>query len=295
MIAGQNRLPPGSPKRTGLALLGLIAGFCSGFLGIGGGLVLVPGLAIAFHYPIKRAVGTALATIALVSLAGVLAELIVQGSNIYWALGLVLTVGSLIGSWAGGRILARLSETPLRFVFALFLLVASYRMLMAAQVGDGTGPLTLGEEPAVGYLLAFPVGALAGLASVLFGIGGGGVMVPALSFLFSDLPFHAARATSLLTIVPTSALGTYQHRGMGTVDLPVALRLIPAGLAGVVLGVVSVNLLPAGPGRLAFAAFLALSGIRLLTLKRSRAGSRASALLEKAGGAGRSAHVEASR
>lgn len=44
---------------------------------------------------------------------------------------------------------------------------------MAAQVGDGTGPLTLAEEPAVGYLLALPVGALARLASVLFGIGGG--------------------------------------------------------------------------------------------------------------------------
>jgi uncharacterized membrane protein YfcA len=46
-------------------------------------------------------------------------------------------------------------------------------------------------------------------------------MVPALSFLFSDLPFHAVRATSLLTIVPSSSLGTYQHRGMGTMDLPV--------------------------------------------------------------------------
>ena len=265
-----------------LALLGLTAGFLSGFLGIGGGLVIVPVLIVAFHYPIKRAVGTSLAAIVFVSLAGILTEVVVQRSNIYLVIGLLLTVASLLGSLAGGRILPRLPDAPLRLAFTAFLVFASYRMWAAAQGGAGLGQLTLAGGHGVGYLVAFAVGGLAGLSSILFGLGGGIVMVPALSLLFGDIPFHAARATALVQILPTAGFGAYQHRGMGTVDVSAARGLIPTGLAGAILGVVSVNHLPARPCQLFFAAFLVLAAARLLIQRR--AGTHAAGAARRADG-----------
>lgn len=251
-----------------LAGLGLAAGFFSSFLGIGGGLVIVPFLMVVFHYPIKRAVGTSLGTIVLVSLVGVAAESAVKWTNIHWVMGIVLTLGSLVGSWLGGKVLVRVADLPLRVAYTGFLIFAAYRMFVSAQAHDGAGILTLANSPVAAAALAVGAGVLAGLSSVLFGIGGGIVMVPALSLLFREFPFHAARATSLVTIVPTSAYGAYQHRSMGTVDLSVVKRLIPTGLVGAVLGVISVNRLPARPCRLIFAAFLLVAAARLLTLPR---------------------------
>src|SRR5712691_9818149 len=239
-----------------LAVLGLASGFASAFLGIGGGLVIVPVLMILFHYPIKRAVGTSLATIVLVSIVGVVTESMVKWSNIHWRMGLVLTVGSLLGSWAGGKLLARLPETPLRLAYTGLLVFAAYRMFTAAGADDGAGFLVIRDAPLAASGLAVGAGILAGLSSVLFGIGGGIVMVPALSLMFQDFPFHAARATSLVTIIPTSAFGAWQHWGLKTVDLDVAKRLVPLGLLGAVLGVFTVNRLPARPCRLIFATFL---------------------------------------
>lgn len=261
-----------------LATLGLVAGFSSSFLGIGGGLVIVPVLMIAWRFPIKKAVGTSLATIVLVSLVGVVTEALVKWSNIHWLLGLVLTAGSLAGSWAGGRVLARLPETPLRIAYAAFLAFAAYRMFASAHAGAGTGGLDLASAPLAGGALALATGAVAGLSSVLFGIGGGVVIVPALSLFFRDLPFHAARATSLVTIVPVSAFGALQHRRLGNVDLTRVRRLVPAGLAGAVAGVLTVNRLPAGPCRIAFAVFLVLAAVRLVTLRAKLPAPKGTAL-----------------
>jgi len=250
-----------------LAVLGLVAGISSSFLGIGGGLVIVPVLMIAWSYPLKRAVGTSLATIVLVSLVGVVTEALVKWSNIHWGMALILTAGSLTGSWAGGKALPRLPETPLRIAYAVFLGFSAYRMFAAARAGEGTGALELASAPAAGAAVALAAGAVAGVSSVLFGIGGGVVIVPALSLLFRDIPFHAARATSLVTIVPVSLFGARQHRRLGNVDGSAVRWLVPAGLLGAVAGVLLVNRLPARPCRIAFGVFLVAAAVRLLTLR----------------------------
>src|SRR5262245_44933456 len=257
-----------SPRESvGLAALGLVAGFSSSFLGIGGGLVIVPVLMIAWHYNLKKAVGTSLATIVLVSLVGVVTEALVKWSNIHWTMALVLTCGSLAGSWAGGRALPHLPETPLRIAYCLFLGFSAYRMFAAARAGEGTGALELSSAPVLGVAVALAAGAAAGLSSVLFGIGGGAVIVPALSLLFRDVPLHAARATSLVTIVPVSLFGAAQHRRLGNIERGAVRWLVPMGLLGAVAGVLVVNRLPARPCRIAFGVFLVAAAVRLLTLR----------------------------
>ncbi len=253
-----------------LASLGLAAGFLSGFFGIGGGLVLVPALMIIFGVPIKRAVGISLVTIVAVSSVAVVAELAVKRTNIHWGIGLALTAGSLAGSVIAARLLRWLPETPLRLAFAGCLLISAYRMSVGSHGADADGMLTLAGGSLLGYVLALPVGGLAGMSSTLFGLGGGIVTVPSLALLFRDLPFHAARATSLVTIVPTSTVGAYQHYRLGTADVWSAVRMMPTAVLGAVGGVVAVNVLPVAPCRIAFAVFLALVAARLTTMPARR-------------------------
>src|SRR5262249_16376085 len=141
-----------------LAALGLVAGFSSSFLGIGGGLAIVRFLMIAWSYPLRRAVGTSLATIVLVSLVGVVTEALVKWSNIHWTMALILTAGSLAGSWAGGKALPHLPETPLRIAYCAFLIFSAYRMFAAAHAGEGTGPLDLASAPVAGAAVALAAG-----------------------------------------------------------------------------------------------------------------------------------------
>ena len=256
----------GGARLVLLGAVGLMAGFASSFLGIGGGLVIVPGLMIGLGYPIKRAVGISVVSVVLVSLVGVVAELVVKGANIHWRTAVVLTVGSLIGTTLGGRLLRRLPDAPLRWLFAGSLLVTAGRMLLSTCAGDGSGGLALSSTSALGTAIAVPVGMLAGISSTLFGIGGGIITVPCLALFFQDFGFHAARATSLATILPTSAFAAYQHERMGTVDFAIVRCLVPPALLGAVLGVVAVNFLAAGSARVFFAAFVALAALRVLTL-----------------------------
>jgi uncharacterized membrane protein YfcA len=281
--------PAGLERDRGLLLagLGLGAGFLSGFLGIGGGAVIVPALVAAVHFPIKRAVGTSLATIIPIALVGILTECLVRRSNIHWTLGFLLTVASLLGSWVGGKILPRVPEKTLRVTFAAVLALAAYRM--AAPAPSGTGLLALEDAPLLGYLLIFVVGGIAGLASVCLGLGGGIIMVPAFTLLLGGFPFHAARATALLQVVPTAGLGAFQHARLGTVDGAAVRRLIPAGLVGAILGVVAVNHLPVRPCQLVFALLLAFAAARLVLTRSAREDTVGSAQIRATGLAHRAA------
>ncbi|ACE86142.1 sulfite exporter TauE/SafE family protein [Cellvibrio japonicus] len=86
------------------------------------------------------------------------------------------------------------------------------------------------------------LGAVTGLFAGLFGIGGGGVMVPVLTFLFlrqqfpADHVVHLALATSMATIVPTALASLRAHHQHNAVVWPVVLRITPGVLVGTFAG-----------------------------------------------------------
>src|SRR5712692_5794683 len=87
-------------------------------------------------------------------------------------------------------------------------------------------------------------GGAAGATSVLFGHGGGIVIVPTLLLAFPDAPFRAIAATSLVTVIPTSLLSLLPHARLGTINRSLVVRLAPVGIV------------PALPCRIAFVVFL---------------------------------------
>ena len=123
------------PKATGprtWVLLGLLTGAYSGFLGLGGGFVLVPLLQRWTGMPIKRAIGTSLVAIALLAIPGVAT---------HWALGhidpwlaLALLVGSVPAALVGARITRASKERTVRIGFAVLLLGVGL-WLAIAEIG----------------------------------------------------------------------------------------------------------------------------------------------------------------
>ena len=79
------------------------------------------------------------------------------------------------------------------------------------------------------------IGAVAGVASGLFGIGGGVLMVPAMVAL-TAMPQHRAHATSLAAIAPIAGIGAVIFGGAGNVDAAAAAALIAGSVLGVQLG-----------------------------------------------------------
>lgn len=111
----------------------------------------------------------------------------------------------------------------------------------------------------IGYIV---LGLVAGLASGCFGIGGGAIIVPALSVWFG-VPYHVAVGTSLALIIPISLAGSAAHYKMDGVDWRIFTYCAVAGMIGAVLGSLLVQKIPEIYARRAFAVFLVYSAWKL--------------------------------
>jgi len=111
-----------------VALLGLVAGVVSGLFGVGGAIVIIPGLVLLAKLPQHTAHGTSLAALLLpVGLLGAL-EYYKRG-QVNVAFAAVVAVGLLIGAYFGARLAGAMSEAMLRKAFGIFLLVVSVKLL----------------------------------------------------------------------------------------------------------------------------------------------------------------------
>jgi len=108
--------------------LGVIAGTVAGLFGVGGGVIVVPGLVLWLAISQREASGTSTATIVASSAAAMIAFGI--RGNVDWrAAGLIL-IGSVIGAWGGAWIAERVNERALAITFAFVLAVAGIRMVI---------------------------------------------------------------------------------------------------------------------------------------------------------------------
>ncbi|MCX8006706.1 MAG: sulfite exporter TauE/SafE family protein [Coriobacteriia bacterium] len=114
---------PGPPSVPELAAVGVAAGLYSGFLGLGGGFVIVPLLARWLGYGLKRAIGTSLLAVAMLAIPGSVAHYALGHVDLSIAAGLVL--GVVPGAAAGARLTTVASETAVRYAFAILLACAA--------------------------------------------------------------------------------------------------------------------------------------------------------------------------
>lgn len=116
------------------------------------------------------------------------------------------------------------------------------------------------------YLIAGIIGLVSGVASGLFGVGGGIVMVPAMLLLLSPpiRDIKQAVGTSLVVIIPTALMGSFKHFQQGNVEWRTALALAPLAVAGSYLGAWLTTHIAADNLKRAFGGVLILVGAKLL-------------------------------
>jgi len=111
------------------ATLGLAAGFVGGLFGIGGGIVMVPGLVLLLSMDQHRAHATSVAVIVVTSGAAVVPFAI--ESEVAWGTAGWLLLGSIVGAYAGARVIGRIPAVWLARAFVLITVVAAARMAVA--------------------------------------------------------------------------------------------------------------------------------------------------------------------
>lgn len=114
------------------ACIGLIAGLASGYVGVGGGFIMVPLMLAVLDIPMSLASGTSLIAIMILAIPGVIEQGLL--GNIDYLAGIAIVVGSIPGALVGARLVRVVPERQLRFIFGGFLLAAAV-MLMLNEFG----------------------------------------------------------------------------------------------------------------------------------------------------------------
>jgi uncharacterized protein len=257
-----------------LGAAGLFAGILAGFLGIGGGTVLVP-LLVALKYEPVQAVATSSLSIVITAISGSIQNwrMGYLSLNQVACIGFLAVITAQIGVYLAGIFPPYLLLVSFGLLLWLNIYLVELRKRLTANnlVEDGQGknselPITNDQLPNNSNILFNPIfariatGSAAGLLAGLFGVGGGVIMVP-LQILLLGESIKTAIQTSLGVIVITAISATAGHAARGNVLWVVGLILGGGGLLG---AQISTRFLPRLPDRtvsLAFRSLLAILSI----------------------------------
>ncbi len=117
-----------------LVSIGLVAGLLSGFVGVGGGVIIVPALVYAVGMSQYEAQGTSLFVLLLP--VGILAvNNYWKSGNINWQFGLVIALTFVAGGYIGSKLALKLSPSLVKLVFGAIMAYVSFRMIMSGVNG----------------------------------------------------------------------------------------------------------------------------------------------------------------
>lgn len=246
-------------------LSGAVVGLALGLTGGGGSILAVPLLLGVSGLALRDAVAVSLAVVGLTALYGAL----LQRKQVRWAAGAVLGVGGISGAPLGALLGTKLPEALTLGLFAALMIFIAVKMWQGGQSQDipltmwtcrrdPEGQLRFHWDCAVKLVAA---GALTGMLSGIFGVGGGFLVVPAL-LVVTAMPVKAALASSLVGIfLISSAAFTANLIARPSFPTEVAVWFFLGGVAGITVGSWGKNLLPAEMLRRVFAAALVVVAV----------------------------------
>ncbi len=249
-----------------LAVLGIFAGWLGAIIGIGGGIIIVPTLVLAFGFDIRIAVATSLVAVVATSTAAGSAYVGKGTANM--RLGMTLEVATTIGGIVGGLIAVLISPSLLSGLFAVLMILTAFLVgrrkdpepvdavaddpdppddgnvtdhrgweepgtLAGAFYDDHAGALVTYRAERVG--LGGVISLFAGTVSGMLGVGGGFIKVPAMSEGMR-VPIKVAAATSNFMIGVTAIASLFVYFARGYVHpytvVPVALGVVVGATFG---------------------------------------------------------------
>lgn len=240
--------------------LGGVVGLLTGMVGVGGGFLTTP-ILIFYGIPPAVAVGSATTQITGTSVSGVLAHRKRKGVD--YQMGAVIICGGLVGSLVGGglfRLLQDLGQIDTVIALLYVILLGSIGFLMAKESATALGLVRTDASPKPrkrhrGFIAALPMrwrfyrsglyispfaplilGFVSGMLTVLLGVGGGFIVVPAMIYLLG-MSAQVVVGTSLLQILFVTAATTIVHATTTkSVDIVLAALLLLGSVIGAQFG-----------------------------------------------------------
>lgn len=252
--------PMTSVKVPVVVVVGILAGFLSGLFGVGGGILIVPGLVLVAHMDQRMAHGTSLAGVLPIAASSMVTYW--AHDHIDWVVVLFLAIGAVAGAVLGTKLLHILPHRTLGVAFAVLLLASAARLFIA---DSGTGRDNLDLAMALALIA---VGVVTGILAGLLGVGGGIIMVPAMMMIFG-IPPVIAKGTSLGVIIPTSIMGTWRNRTKKNVDFRAAAIVGIAGVLAAIAGGTLSARMSDTLSNVLFAVLLTIVAVRLLLQLRN--------------------------
>jgi uncharacterized protein len=271
-----------------IIFLGAAVGLLSGMFGVGGGFLTTP-LLIFYGIPPTVAAASSASQVTGASVSGLLAHW--QRGGVDPRMGAVLVAGGALGTVFGASLLTYLqqlgqSDTVIAILYVLLLssigcLMArdAWTTIRARQSGAALPPRKRRHHPLVASLplrwrfyksglyisplAPLGLGFVAGILTVLLGIGGGFIMVPAMIYLFG-MAARVVVGTSLFQILFVTAMTTLTHAlTTQAVDIVLAILLLIGSVVGAQLGARLASRIPPDWLRLILAAIVLLVALRL--------------------------------
>jgi uncharacterized membrane protein YfcA len=252
-------------------VLGAAAGTLAGLFGIGGGLIIVPVLILSFETQnvapevmTHLAVGTSLATIVITSISSIKAHHAKEA--VRWDWFTFIAIGIVVGSALGVKTAGMMSGEFLQKAIGIF------AILIAIQMGLGLKPKASRTIPGRPGLIA--AGGVIGWASSIFGIGGGSLTVPFLSWCNTKM--QTAVATSAAIGFPIAIVGALVNieegwgnpllpeYATGYVYWPAFIGIVSTSVIFAKLGAKLAHKLPSTTLKRIFAVLLMIVGSRFL-------------------------------
>jgi uncharacterized membrane protein YfcA len=234
---------------SAVLLMSVLAGLLGALTGLGGGVVIVPALALLFHIDIRYAIGASLVSVIATS-SGAAVSYVREGfSNV--RIGMFLEVATTVGALCGAYLTARISTHAIGIIFGITLLYSAWssfrekknempqaQNLLAEKLQlSGDYPTEHGRQAYIAQNVpaGFGIMFVAGILSGLLGIGSGAVKVLAMDHAMK-LPFKVSTTTSnfMIGVTAAASAGVYLSRGYIAPGLaaPVMLGVLAGSLLG---------------------------------------------------------------
>lgn len=263
------------PLSLGLfAGLGITAGIMAGLLGIGGGMLIVPGLFYLFgviHLPeaslMHMAAGTSMCVMIFTASSSTWAHH--TKGHIQWSIFRSVIAWIGMGVVIGNLLANRLPTDVLELFFGVFLLTIAFKIFLSKQKSqeeqEATEVPNLAATSAMGMTIGFKSGVL--------GIGGGALSVPFL--LYCGLPMPKASGTSASFTLPIAIIGTLSFMllsgnqelipwSTGYIYWPAVALVAPLTMLGAPIGAQLSRIIPADKLRIIFACLLLFISMKML-------------------------------
>jgi len=254
-----------------LLSMGALAGTLAGLLGIGGGVIIVPVLAMVFQHQgvaidvlMHVSIGTSLATIVVTSLSSIRAHQ--KRGAIDWSVFRRITPGIIVGGFLGSVLAEAIPGEELRVLFAIFMFLVATQMMIA---GTPAPHRTLPQTPGI-----LAVGVVIGAIASLMGVGGGAMSVPFMTWC--NVHIRQAVATSAAIGFPIALAGAagFMITGWGNellppwsagyINLPAFTGIVVASILFAPLGAKLAHTIPPTVLKRTFAVLLYILGARML-------------------------------